>query len=295
MPIIIIGNLTVGGTGKTPMVVWLVEKLKYRGWTVGVISRGYKGKSHSYPIILNETSNSNECGDEPILIQRRTGVLVAIAPKRADAVSALLNRQPLLDIIISDDGLQHYALFRDIEWVIINGTLRFGNGYCLPAGPMRERIVRLNKVHAIIVNGSLEGKLLSGEMLMQLYPSVIINILTKEYKPLNFLKKFVVIAGIGYPIQFFKILRKNGLIPIREIAFADHQIYSENMLTSLINKDEALLMTEKDAVKCLSFAHKNWWYVHINVKIDTVDEAILLDKVEKKIRFYKNNSNINTN
>lgn len=119
------------------MVLWLIEKLKHRGWKIGVVSRGYKGKSKNYPIVLDDTSNSDECGDEPVLIWKRTKVLIAVAPKRADAVSKLLSVQPSLDIIISDDGLQHYALFRDIEWVIINGMLRFGNGYWLPAGPMR--------------------------------------------------------------------------------------------------------------------------------------------------------------
>lgn len=289
VPIVIIGNLTVGGTGKTPMVIWLIEKLKCRGWKVGVVSRGYKGKTNNYPFVLDNTSNSNECGDEPILIQKRTGVLVAVAPKRAEAVSALLYIQPSLDIIISDDGLQHYALFRDIEWVVINGKLCFGNGHWLPAGPMRERVFRLNKVHAIIVNGLTQEKKLAGAILMQLRPVVIINMLTKEHKPLNSLGKIVAIAGIGYPMQFFINLRKNGLTPIKEISFSDHQIYSEEMLLSLVEKDEALLMTEKDAVKCLDFAHKNWWYVHADVEINKTDEMILLNKIERKIKDYSKN------
>lgn len=289
VPVIIIGNLTIGGTGKTPMVVWLVKKLKARGWKVGVISRGYKGYSNNYPVILNDNSNSNECGDESILIRRRTSVLVAVSPKRADAISALLRTQPLLDIIISDDGLQHYALFRDIEWVMINGISRFGNGHYLPAGPMRERPIRLNTVHAIIVSGLfLEHTIVqSGEILMQLCPNIIINILTGEHKPLNFLNKVVAIAGIGHPAQFFMTLRKNGIIPIKEVSFSDHQIYSEEMLVPLTNKNETLLMTEKDAVKCLNFAHKNWWYVHLDVKINKRDETNLLNEVEQKIKFYK--------
>lgn len=289
IPIVIIGNLTIGGNGKTPMVIWLVERLKSHGWKVGVISRGYKGKSNYYPIVLDATSSSNECGDEPILIQRRTGALVAVSPKRANAISALLCIQPLLDIIISDDGLQHYALFRDIEWVIINGMLRFGNGYLLPAGPMRERIFRLNQVHAIIVNGSSKIMIRSGEILMQLYFNVIVNMLTGERKPLNVLKKVVAMAGIAYPMQFFMTLRNNGIIPIKEISFADHHVYSEKMLISIVNEDEVLLMTEKDAVKCVDFAHSNWWYVHMDVKINKMDEIMLLDEVEKKIRYYKNN------
>lgn len=292
VPIVIIGNLTVGGNGKTPMVIWLVEKLKYRGWKVGVVSRGYKGRAKSYPIILNDISNNNsdECGDEPLLIRNRTGVLVSIAPKRADAVSALLRVQPLLDVIISDDGLQHYALYRDIEWIIVNGMFRFGNGYCLPAGPMRERINRLNRAHAIIVNRSFSQETIrSDEISMVLCPVVVVNILTKEHKPLNFLRSVVAIAGIGHPMQFFMTLHKIGIFPVKEIAFPDHQIYSEAMLVSIANEEEVLLMTEKDAIKCLNFAHKNWWYLFVDVRIKKSDEIILLNKIEEKIRYYKNN------
>ncbi|AAZ41013.1 tetraacyldisaccharide 4'-kinase [Candidatus Blochmanniella pennsylvanica str. BPEN] len=285
VPIIIIGNLTIGGNGKTPMVLWLVEHLKRRGWKVGVISRGYKGKSNNYPIIINMNSHSEECGDEPMLIWKRTGVSVAVSPKRADAVAALLRKQEL-DIIISDDGLQHYALFRDIEWVIVNSVLRFGNGCWLPAGPMRERINRLHTVQAIIANGSEVG-IQSGEVLMQLFPIAVVNILTGERKPLYFLNNVVAIAGIGYPTQFFDTLRSYGIIPIRSISFSDHHVYSEKMLTSLTKKDEILLMTEKDAVKCIDFAHDNWWYVHTEVKINKIDTHNLLSMVENKIRYYK--------
>lgn len=289
VPIIVIGNLTVGGNGKTPMVVWLIEKLKCRGWKVGVVSRGYKGISKNYPIVLDDTSNSKECGDEPILIWRRTKVLVAVAPNRVDAVFKLLSIQPSLDIIISDDGLQHYALFRDIEWVMINGLLRFGNGHWLPAGPMRESSYRLSQVHAVIVQGRTSQEIKnSEEILMQLYPTMIVNILTGEYQSLNFLEKVVAIAGIGYPLQFFMTLRDNGIFPVKEISFFDHQIYSEEMLMSLIGKGEDLLMTEKDAMKCLNFAHDNWWYVYVDVKMNRNDEYYLLNKVEKTIKLYKN-------
>ncbi|URJ24782.1 tetraacyldisaccharide 4'-kinase [Candidatus Blochmanniella camponoti] len=285
VPIIIIGNLTIGGNGKTPMVLWLVEHLKRRGWKVGVISRGYKGKSNNYPIIINMNSHSEECGDEPMLIWKRTGVSVAVSPKRADAVAALLRKQEL-DIIISDDGLQHYALFRDIEWVIVNSVLRFGNGCWLPAGPMRERINRLHTVQAIIANGSEVG-IQSGEVLMRLCPIAVVNILTGERRPLYFLNNVVAIAGIGYPTQFFDTLRRYGIIPIRSISFSDHHVYSEKMLTPLTKKNEILLMTEKDAVKCIDFAHDNWWYVHTEVKINKIDTHNLLRTVENKIRYYK--------
>lgn len=287
VPIIIIGNLTIGGNGKTPMVLWLIDQLRNRGWKVGVISRGYKGKSDKYPIIINNNSHSHECGDEPMLIWKRTGVLIAVSPNRVDAVTALLKTQKSLDIIISDDGLQHYALFRDIEWVIVNSVLRFGNGYCLPAGPMRERLNRLNTVQAIISNGS--KNIQSGEIAMQIYPKMVINILTGECKSLNSFKNVVAIAGIGYPEQFFITLKKYGITLIKTVSFSDHQLYSENMLNSLTRHNEVLLMTEKDAIKCLDFAHKNWWYVYIDVKINSSDTEILLSEIEYTIQKYKRN------
>lgn len=286
VPILIIGNLTIGGNGKTPMVLWLIEKLQMRGWKVGVVSRGYRGKSKVYPILINNNSCSNECGDEPILIWRRTGVPVAVSPNRADAVSTLLQNRTL-DIIISDDGLQHYALFRDIEWVMVNNSFRFGNGYWLPAGPMRERINRLNTVQEIIVNGSNNNILQSGEVLMRLYPTVVINILTGEQKSLKSLKNVVAIAGIGFPKQFFITLKDHGVNPVKTVSFSDHHTYSEDMLVALTKYNEVLLMTEKDAIKCLDFAHKNWWYVHIDVKISPMDTERLLYKVENTIRNYK--------
>ncbi|MCV2525590.1 MAG: tetraacyldisaccharide 4'-kinase, partial [Candidatus Lightella neohaematopini] len=153
VPIVIIGNITVGGNGKTPIVIWLVNKLKRRGWKVGVITRGYGGNI-KYPCIITNNTNSEQCGDEAILIWQRTNVPVIVSKKRVLAVSILIQLYNL-DIIISDDGLQHYSLGRNIEWIIINGYYRFGNGYLLPSGPMRESISRLKYSQVIIVNNGL--------------------------------------------------------------------------------------------------------------------------------------------
>lgn len=160
VPVVVVGNLTAGGNGKTPMVIWLVEHLQQRGYRVGVVSRGYGGKSAVYPLVLGQNTSTREAGDEPVLIYQRTGAPVAIAPKRAEAVQALLQQQPL-DVIITDDGLQHYALQRDFELVVIDGVRRFGNGWWLPAGPMRERAARLGSVDARVANGGVAqaGKL----------------------------------------------------------------------------------------------------------------------------------------
>ncbi len=154
VPVVVVGNLTAGGNGKTPVVIWLVEQLIQQGFKPGVVSRGYGGKSDHYPLLLTSDTSPSMAGDEPVLIHHRTGAPVAVAPNRRDAVKALL-AQYELDVIITDDGLQHYALQRDYEIVVIDGQRRFGNGWWLPAGPMRERAGRLNSVDAIIVNGGV--------------------------------------------------------------------------------------------------------------------------------------------
>lgn len=156
VPVVVVGNLTAGGNGKTPVVIWLVEQLQRRGVRVGVVSRGYGGKAAAYPLFLTPETTTAEAGDEPVLIYQRTGAPVAVAPERAAAVKAILAAHNV-QIIITDDGLQHYRLARDIEIVVIDGVRRFGNGWWLPAGPMRERASRLKTVDAAIVNGARPG------------------------------------------------------------------------------------------------------------------------------------------
>ncbi|WP_034948543.1 tetraacyldisaccharide 4'-kinase, partial [Erwinia oleae] len=148
VPVVVVGNLTAGGNGKTPVAIWLVEALQQRGLRPGVVSRGYGGKAARYPLLLNMRTTTREAGDEPVLIYQRTGAPVAVSPVRREAVQALLE-QGDIDIVITDDGLQHYALARDIEIVVVDGTRRFGNGWWLPAGPMRERAARIKSVDAV--------------------------------------------------------------------------------------------------------------------------------------------------
>lgn len=150
----VVGNLTAGGNGKTPVVIWLVEQLQQRGIRVGVVSRGYGGKAAAYPLLLTAETTTAEAGDEPVLIAQRTGVPVAVSPVRSDAVKSILAQHDV-QIIVTDDGLQHYRLARDVEIVVIDGERRFGNGWWLPAGPMRERAGRLKSVDATIVNGGV--------------------------------------------------------------------------------------------------------------------------------------------
>ncbi|MGL9769142.1 MAG: tetraacyldisaccharide 4'-kinase [Sodalis sp. (in: enterobacteria)] len=273
LPIVTVGNLTAGGNGKTPVVLWLVTQLQKRGWRVGVVSRGYGGRAECYPLLLDTSTTSDQCGDEPLLIWQRTGAPVAVAPQRWAAVAALLRVRPL-DVVVSDDGLQHYALGREIEWVVIDGERRFGNGWWLPAGPMREREERLQTVQAVIVNG---GNARLGEVPMSLAADAPINLLSGKRCKLANLAPLVAIAGIGHPPRFFATVFACGVTPVREVAFSDHQVYRQQVLDALIAPGEQLLMTEKDAVKCRAFARPNWWYLPINAQIPaTAEEGLLM-------------------
>ena len=221
VPVVVVGNLTAGGNGKTPMVIWLVEQLQQRGYRVGVVSRGYGGKAEAYPLLLDASTTTQQAGDEPVLIYQRTAAPVAISPKRCEAVQALLKQQSL-DVVITDDGLQHYALQRDFELVVIDGVRRFGNGWWLPAGPMRERASRLNSVDALIANG---GVAQPGEIAMRLQARDAVNVASGERRPAVELPRVVAMAGIGHPPRFFATLEKLGVEVEKEVAFADHQEY----------------------------------------------------------------------
>ena len=280
VPVVIVGNLTAGGNGKTPMVIWLVEQLQQRGYRVGVVSRGYGGKSAVYPLVLDAQTTTRQAGDEPVLIYQRTGAPVAISPKRAEAVQALLN-QGELDLIITDDGLQHYALQRDFELVVIDGVRRFGNGWWLPAGPMRERVSRLKTVDACVTNG---GVAQPGEIAMKLQAQDAVNIASGERRPAIELPHVVAMAGIGHPPRFFATLEKLGVEVEREVAFADHQEYNHGQLAALASQGQTLLMTEKDAVKCRSFAQPDWWYLPVEAVLPTEQAEQLLQGIQKLIK-----------
>lgn len=275
VPVVVVGNLTAGGNGKTPVVIWLVQALQQRGLRPGVVSRGYGGKAARYPLLLDAQTSTREAGDEPVLIYQRTGAAVAVSPRRKDAVQALLESGEI-DVIITDDGLQHYALARDFEIVVVDGQRRFGNGWWLPAGPMRERASRLQSVDAIITNG---GTPQPGELPMQLVPGNAVNLQSGEICPLHALKNVVAMAGIGHPPRFFATLRQQGLIPVKELPFADHHDYSQAQLASLVTEDQVLLMTEKDAVKLRSCAATNWWYLPVDAQLPVSESRALLERI----------------
>lgn len=279
LPVVVVGNLTAGGNGKTPVVIWLVETLKQRGFRAGVVSRGYGGKAAQYPLVLDAATTTAEAGDEPVLIFQRTGAPVAVSPVRADAVKALLVSHAL-DVIVTDDGLQHYALQRDIEVIVVDGVRRFGNGWWLPAGPMRERAGRLRSVDAVITNG---GTAMAGEIAMILDAGLAVNILTGERCDVTALHDVVAMAGIGHPPRFFATLRNLGVSTQAEIAFADHQDYQPAQLKPLTTANQILLMTEKDAVKCRSFAEPHWWYLPVDANISSEQSELLISKIEQVI------------
>ncbi|WP_312282198.1 tetraacyldisaccharide 4'-kinase [Pseudescherichia sp.] len=264
VPVVVVGNLTAGGNGKTPVVIWLVEQLRQRGVQVGVVSRGYGGKADSYPLVLDPQTTTEQAGDEPVLIYQRTGAPVAVSPVRSDAVKALLATHDL-QLIVTDDGLQHYRLARDKEIVVIDGVRRFGNGWWLPAGPMRERASRLRSVDAVITNG---GEARAEEIPMRLQPGLAVNLKSGERRPVAELPAVVAMAGIGHPPRFFQTLADCGTAVENTVALADHQALSYSQVSGFIQPGQTLIMTEKDAVKCRAFADESWWYLPVDARLE---------------------------
>ncbi|MFJ4144784.1 tetraacyldisaccharide 4'-kinase [Pseudomonas sp. NPDC089734] len=261
VPVVVVGNITVGGTGKTPLILWMIEHCRSRGLRVGVVSRGYGAKPPSLPWRVLPDQTADEAGDEPLLIVQRCGVPLMIDPDRSRAVRALLAAEPL-DLILSDDGLQHYRLARDLELVLIDAARGLGNRRCLPAGPLREPVERLNSVDALLYNGALTDR--DDGYGFVLKPSALINLRNGERQPVDHFpagQALHAVAGIGNPQRFFNTLEGLHWRPVAH-AFADHAVYSPQSLT--FTPSLPLVMTEKDAVKCRSFAAHDWWYLAVD-------------------------------
>jgi tetraacyldisaccharide 4'-kinase len=258
-PVVVVGNLTVGGTGKTPLVCWLAGQLIELGFKPGVVSRGYGGASRAARLVQSADS-SDQVGDEAILLARRSRVPVATGRKRPAAAQLLINAG--CDVIVSDDGLQHYALQRDCEIVVIDGDRRFGNGRLLPAGPLRETPARLRHVDAVVVNGGDAGS--DGALRMRLLATSAIAMKYGTTKPLREFSGQPVhaIAAIGNPQRFFAMLRAVG-ISVIEHALPDHAKLRIDDIS--FADDLPVLMTEKDAVKCRDIAGPHHWYVPVSV------------------------------
>jgi tetraacyldisaccharide 4'-kinase len=261
VPVIVVGNIVAGGAGKTPLTIALVEALRARGWNPGVASRGYGGSAHT-PMLLDAHPDPAVVGDEPALIRTRTRANVAVGARRIDAARLLIAAGA--DLVIADDGLQHYALARDIEICVVDGVRRFGNGRLLPAGPLREPESRLRKVDFCVCNG---GSPAAGEIPMQL----VLERAMALAAPARTLaldqlagRRAHAVAGIGNPDRFFEALRAVG-IEVSEHAFADHHRYAPSDFD--FDDDIPVLMTQKDAVKCEAFAQANWWAVPATARL----------------------------
>ena len=275
VPVIIVGNISVGGTGKTPLTLWLAEQLLAAGWHPGIISRGFGG-SGSKPQEVLHGSDPAEVGDEPVLMAQRLLCPVWTGRDRPAAAQALLAAHPECDVILSDDGLQHYRLQRDVEIVVVDGIRRFGNGFLLPAGPLREPPSRLREVDAVVINGD---KVTAGEYRMELEGVHFYNLLNPEItaSAADFHGQTVhAIAGIGHPERFFGYLKKLGLTLIAHPYPDHHQFSAADLACSDAN---ALLMTEKDAVKCSAFADEKCWVLRVDARLDPALIQLILKKI----------------
>lgn len=264
VPVIVVGNITVGGTGKTPLLIRLVEVLKDAGYRPGIISRGYRGHAASWPQSVRVDSSAEIVGDEALLLACRTASPVVVGSSRVAAAKQLLAENDCT-VILSDDGMQHYALHRDIEIAVVDGERRYGNGYCLPAGPLREPIGRLQSVDWVVVNGE---KYEDYEYEMRLYGDSAVNLSSGERKSLT---AFIgvdchALAGIGNPERFFRMLAAAGVSCRQRYAFPDHYHFQADDITFADNVP--VLMTEKDAVKCRAFAGPYHWYVPVTAQLD---------------------------
>jgi tetraacyldisaccharide 4'-kinase len=287
-PVIVVGNLTVGGTGKTPLTIWLASQLRQRGLEVGLVSRGY-GREQSGLRIVTADSSWQEAGDEPLMLHRRTGCMTIVAGDRVAAAQELVARGA--KVILADDGLQHLRMRRDCEILVVDGTRGFGNGRVLPAGPLRESRSRARTVDALVANGGVPGDPLRGIPPELAAVALRMRLMAAEAKqvggggqvqPLEAFQGRPVhaVAGIGNPRRFFADLRARGL-EIIEHPFPDHHVLAAADLD--FGDGLAVLMTEKDAVKCIDIAGPRLWYVPVEAAFSEIDSSRLLDLVMTKI------------
>eukprot|EP01059_Diplonema_ambulator_P028511 TRINITY_DN47312_c0_g1_i1.p1 TRINITY_DN47312_c0_g1~~TRINITY_DN47312_c0_g1_i1.p1 ORF type:complete len:398 (+),score=-73.97 TRINITY_DN47312_c0_g1_i1:955-2148(+) len=295
VPIVIVGNITVGGTGKTPALIAMALALRTQGYKPGIVSRGFGGKAKKWPQVVQNNSDPLMVGDEPVLLARKTGCPVVVAPNRVVAVHTLLAKYAC-NIVLSDDGLQHYALARDIEINVIDAARGLGNGYCLPVGPLREPVSRLEDVMLHLLHTSEAAGPLSPVAQqswqrrigpaplysMYLAPGEIYNL--KECQQVLCLVwakqyRWKAVAGIGNPERFFLQLEQLGW-EIERVAFPDHHIFSEKDLQCA--PGQQLIMTEKDAVKCQAFAQPAHWVFPVHAILPEAFYTQLLQAIEQK-------------
>lgn len=290
VPVVVVGNITAGGTGKSPLTARLVKEMSAAGWRPVILSRGYGGKSGHYPLLVDSDSDPSAAGDEPVMLAQATGVPVVVDPQRRRGAAFALSRF-LGNVLICDDGLQHYALPRDIELAVFDARRGIGNGAMIPVGPLREPVSRLSSVDFVVVNGAENedpsGRLESFEGLehpelfpMRLLPSSLIQVTTGHHAPLAEIagRRVHGLAGIGNPARFFSTLRQLGA-QVRETPFPDHHRYRARDLS--VEPGEWLVMTAKDAVKCREFAPDNAWYLEVEAELPDCFIEAFLNRLEE--------------
>ena len=277
-PVAVVGNLSVGGTGKTPLVVWLALRLRSLGISVGVVCRGYWGDSPTWPREVDAATNPAEVGEEAVLIAAQTGCPVFAGPDRAAAAQALCERHAVA-IILSDDGLQHLGLSRQLEILVVDGKRRYGNGLCLPAGPLREPRGRARSVDWVLVHG---GEPRQGEHRFDLEVRHLRSLLDGGTRPLSDLAGQTVhaVCGIGNPARFLESLASAGIDAIPHI-YEDHYVFRAGQLD--FADGHAVVMTPKDAVKCERFARERWYSLEVDVALDAEAAEQIIGSVQQVI------------
>ncbi|WP_275288916.1 tetraacyldisaccharide 4'-kinase [Halomonas elongata] len=276
VPVIVVGNITLGGTGKSPLVAWLARHLGEAGWTPGILSRGYGGRSDRYPLYLEADTPVAESGDEPRMLADQTGCPVVVDPDRPRGGRRLLEAG--CDILISDDGLQHLALGRDLEIVVVDGHRGLGNGHCLPAGPLREPVERLSTVDAVMINGRMHRQTLASGHAMYLAPvawRALEDGRRRSLSPPPFAGPVHALAGIGRPARFFETLRELG-VEFEAHAFGDHHRFSAADLA--FDDDRPVVMTAKDAVKCRGLITEAW-----SLDVEAAPEPAFVDWLDTRL------------
>ncbi|MEO8464425.1 MAG: tetraacyldisaccharide 4'-kinase [Gammaproteobacteria bacterium] len=279
VPVIVVGNVSVGGTGKTPFVIWLAAQLKARGRRVGIVTRGYRGKSAQWPRTVAGDADPAEVGDEPVLLARRTECPVVAGPDRVAAANALV-KAGSVDVVLADDGLQHYRLGRRFEIAVVDGVRGMGNGLCLPAGPLREPASRLQQVDAIVVNGGDWGH--AGVFRGRAVVTRVYNLRDRRERSLDSFRPSAVhaVAGIGNPKRFFDLLEDAGLDVIPH-PLVDHADLGEAQLT--FEEPGSVLITEKDAVKCEGLGLPDVWCVVVDLEFDPDSTSRLMRLVLREL------------
>jgi tetraacyldisaccharide 4'-kinase len=288
VPVVVVGNITAGGTGKTPLVIAVVEALRAAGRRPGVVSRGYgrvpptDADPRGVVRVLPGVATPEYFGDEPVLIARRTGVPVYLSPDRPAAARALLAAHPEVDVLVSDDGLQHYALARDVEIAVVDGERGFGNGLPLPSGPLREPVSRLREVDCAVVNGGNSDRVPAPrQFAMRLAGECFVSFAGEELAPAEFAlaargRRVAAVAGIGHPARFFAHLVRLG-VSVERHPFPDHHHFQPGELR--LPGADLVVMTEKDAVKCAAFADARMWFLRVEAALPPEFDAFLLERL----------------